>query len=116
MKTMRSYTVLSLLAAVALLSSCLNGTPNGSSAKLVAKQPVSAPSTGSVEATNVPASETPSYPSKDRVYPFNDHPTVNVYLETSGSMNGYVNGGTSKFQQVVKEYLSGINNANFAGE
>ena len=32
MKTMRSYTVLSLLAAVALLSSCLNGTPNGSSA------------------------------------------------------------------------------------
>lgn len=107
---------MSLLAAVALLSSCVNGTPNGSSAKLVAKQPVSAPSTGSVEATNVPASETPSYPSKDRVYPFNDHPTVNVYLETSGSMNGYVNGGTSKFQQVVKEYLSGINNANFAGE
>jgi hypothetical protein len=29
-------------------------------------------------------------------------------------MNGYVNGGTSTFQQVVKEYLSGINNANFA--
>ena len=29
-------------------------------------------------------------------------------------MNGYVNGGTSVFQQVVKEYLSGINNAGFA--
>lgn len=115
MKTMRSSTVLSLLAAVALLSSCLNGTPNGSSAKPGVKQPVVAPATASAEATNAPASEAPAYPSKGKVYPFNDHPTVNVYLETSGSMNGYVNGGTSKFQQVVKEYLSGINNANFAG-
>lgn len=115
MKTMRSSTVLSLLAAVALLSSCLNGTPNGSSAKPGVKQPVAAHATASAEATNAPASEAPAYPSKDKVYTFNDHPTVNVYLETSGSMNGYVNGGTSKFQQVVKEYLSGINNANFAG-
>ena len=31
-------------------------------------------------------------------------------------MNGYVNGGTSIFQQVVKEFLSGINNANFASK
>lgn len=116
MKTMRSSTVLSLLAAVALLSSCLNGTPNGSSAKPGVKQPVAAPATASAEATNAPASEAPAYPSKGKVYPFNDHPTVNVYLETSGSMNGYVNGGTSKFQQVVKEYLSSINNANFAGK
>lgn len=116
MKSMRSSTVLSLLAAVALLSSCLNGTPNGSSAKPGPKQQTATPATAAAEATNAPASEAPAYPSKDRVYPFNDHPTVNVYLETSGSMNGYVNGGTSKFQQVVKEYLSGINNANFAGE
>ena len=28
-------------------------------------------------------------------------PVVNVYLETSGSMNGYVNNGQSQFQQVV---------------
>ena len=43
-------------------------------------------------------------------------PSVQVFMETSGSMNGYVNGGTSVFQQVVKEYLSGINNANFASD
>lgn len=107
---------MSLLAAVALLSSCLNGTPNGSGSKPRANQPVSVPSTTPAEATMTSTSEAPAYPSKNKVYPFNDHPTVNVYLETSGSMNGYVNGGTSKFQQVVKEYLSGINNANFAGE
>lgn len=103
---MRSSTVLSLLVAMVILSSCMNGTP-GSSAKTSMKHPDAASATSSVEATNVPA---------DEVYPFDSHPTVNVYLETSGSMNGYVNGGTSKFQQVVKEYLSGINNANFAGE
>lgn len=116
MKTMRSSLFLSLLLALTLLSSCMNGTPNSSSSKPGIKQPTAVPVPASAEASNATASDAPAYPSKEKVYPFHDHPTVNVYLETSGSMNGYVNGGTSKFQQVVKEYLSGINNANFAGQ
>lgn len=59
--------------------------------------------------------------SKDKrlssnLMPIQCNPQIQVYLETSGSMNGYVNGGTSTFQQVIKEFLSGIINANFASE
>lgn len=37
-----------------------------------------------------------------------EHPVVNVYLENSGSMNGYVNGGQTLFQQDVYNYLCDI--------
>lgn len=37
------------------------------------------------------------------------HPVVNVYLENSGSMNGYVDGGKTMFQQDVYNYLSDVN-------
>lgn len=43
-------------------------------------------------------------------------PVVNVYLETSGSMNGYVNNGQSQFQQVVYDYLSNIKNSGLVSE
>lgn len=34
-----------------------------------------------------------------------EHPVVNVYLENSGSMNGYVDSGKTEFQQAVYNYL-----------
>lgn len=37
-----------------------------------------------------------------------EHPIVNVYLENSGSMNGYVDSGTTEFQQAVYNYLCDI--------
>lgn len=37
-----------------------------------------------------------------------DHPVVNVYMENSGSMNGYVDGGKTMFQQDVYNYLSDV--------
>lgn len=42
---------------------------------------------------------------------FSANPTVNVYLETSGSMNGYVDNGKTQFQQVVYDFLSNIENS-----
>ena len=92
-----------------LLSACINGTPSGSGSSAVTKN---APT------VQIPSADNSSQPAANgpmsNVAPTNPSPVVNVYLETSGSMNGYVNGGTSIFQQVVKEYLSGINNAGFA--
>ena len=38
-----------------------------------------------------------------------EHPVVNVYLENSGSMNGYVDRGRTEFQQAVFNYLTDIN-------
>ncbi len=37
------------------------------------------------------------------------HPVINVYLENSGSMNGYVDNGKTMFQQDVYNYLSDVN-------
>ncbi len=93
-----------------LFVSCINGTPGSSGNSAVNKN---------TPAVNVPTADA-DVPQSDAtsqetgVYPTTPNPVVNVYLEISGSMNGYVNGGTSTFQQVVKEYLSGINNAGFA--
>lgn len=38
-----------------------------------------------------------------------EHPVINVYLENSGSMNGYVDNGKTEFQQAVFNYLTDIN-------
>ena len=37
------------------------------------------------------------------------HPVINVYLENSGSMNGYVDNGKTMFQQDVYNFLSDVN-------
>lgn len=91
------------LLCIALLTffsfvSCINGNP-GSSVN---------PSNKSNNSDEEQISE-----KQATIAPISSMPTINVYLETSGSMNGYVNGGTSIFQQVVKEYLSGILNSGF---
>lgn len=102
--------VLILSISALFFISCINGTP-GSSGNSAVKR--NAP-TVNVPAAGSPASQANASTQETSVYPTTQNPVVNVYLEISGSMNGYVNGGTSTFQQVVKEYLSGINNAGFA--
>lgn len=100
--------VLSSVIALLVLSACINSTPGGSGNSSVEKK-------ASTSQVASPSGESQNDASTQySVYPVSKRPVVNVYLENSGSMNGYVNGGTSIFQQVVKEYLSGINNAEFA--
>lgn len=109
MRTHRLTGVVVLGVATLLFTSCLNGTPSSSGNSSINKN------TSAVQATSADNStQTAASVPTSNVAPTNPSPVVNVYLETSGSMNGYVNGGTSIFQQVVKEYLSGINNAGFA--
>lgn len=91
--------------------SCINGTP-GSTGNSSVKRSAQGSTQENRNVDTPKGAEESSAQSK--VSPTTANPVVNVYLETSGSMNGYVNGGTSIFQQVVKEYLSGINNAGFA--
>lgn len=89
---------LAILALVCILTSCISGSPGPKPAKTVQDTPEQ-------ERTDQgnPA-------STDNAIPFSAHPMVNVYLETSGSMNGYVDNGKSQFQQVVFDYLSNIQN------
>lgn len=107
---MRPFRLSNLIAigiSVMMLSSCINGTPGSTGNSSVSRKQSSA----KVDDNNTQSSGSQN---SEGMVPTAQKPVVNVYLETSGSMNGYVNGGTSIFQQVVKEYLSGINNANFA--
>lgn len=100
-----------VLGILVLLSvSCISGTPGSSGNSAVNKNTPAV----NVSAADANAPQASAATHEIGVYPTTPNPVVNVYLEISGSMNGYVNGGTSTFQQVVKEYLSGINNAAFA--
>lgn len=101
---------LAILVCGLFVTSCIKGSPGVSGNSSVSKASPASKATAS--SSNAPE-KNPTAVDED-VYPTLPNPVVNVYLETSGSMNGYVNGGTSIFQQVVKEYLSGINNADFA--
>jgi hypothetical protein len=51
------------------------------------------------------ASDTPPASSQN--------PTINVYIENSGSMYGYVNGDT-EFKRIIYNYLTAINTSNMA--
>lgn len=83
---------LSFLASLCVFVSCVFGTPN-----------VPVPKTTASEAD--PEKTAPLV-----------KPSVTVYLETSGSMNGYVDQGKSQFQQVVFDYLSNIQNSGYFSE
>ncbi|MBQ6301986.1 MAG: hypothetical protein IJK75_06305, partial [Bacteroidales bacterium] len=102
--------IVAMLICAICTTSCINGSPGKTGNSTVAKGTQATPATANESA----APEQDGTEPEVSVYPTSAHPTINVYLEISGSMNGYVNGGTSVFQQVVKEYLSGINNAGFA--
>lgn len=110
MRTNWITSIVAFLICAVCATSCINGSPGKSGNSTVAKQTTGTTATANESAAPELAATEPEV----SVYPTSAHPTINVYLEISGSMNGYVNGGTSVFQQVVKEYLSGINNAGFA--
>ena len=110
MRTNWMTSIVAMLICAICTTSCINGSPGKTGNSTVAKGTQATPATANESA----APEQDGTEPEVSVYPTSAHPTINVYLEISGSMNGYVNGGTSVFQQVVKEYLSGINNAGFA--
>lgn len=110
MRTHRLTEVIALGIVALLITACINGKPGSSGNSTVSKN---APAQNAAVSDNS-TSQSQASDSGASVYPTTPNPVINVYLEISGSMNGYVNGGTSIFQQVVKEYISGINNANFA--
>lgn len=68
--------------------------------------------TAAIVAENLPKTEsedsgTPNV--QDTQIIIDEHPIINVYLENSGSMNGYVDKGKTEFQQAVFNYLTDIN-------
>lgn len=88
---MKKILVSCLLFLVAIFTiSCTGGKRNGIISSNASEMSTSSPSTGGLT-TSLP-----------------DHPVVNVYLENSGSMNGYVDGGRTMFQQDVYNYLSDV--------
>ena len=111
MRTHRLTQILALSISALLLTACINGTPGNSGNSSVKRN---TPAVSANDGNQSNPQQAGADQAQSNVAPTVPNPVVNVYLETSGSMNGYVNGGTSIFQQVVKEYLSGINNANFA--
>ncbi len=104
----KAFSLLFVFLAFIICISCIKGSPNSGSSSVTKNTPV-AKSSESGDNSQSSVGE-----QKSILSPTIQNPVVNVYLETSGSMNGYVNGGTSIFQQVVKEYISGIINAGFA--
>ena len=89
---MKNLAIFSLLCA---LTSCISGSPKTNPEQSGSSQ--ASPQTEVKSPIEIPIT-------------FSANPTVNVYLETSGSMNGYVDKGKSQFQQVVFDYLSNIQN------
>ena len=110
MRPFRLSNLIAIGVTILTLCSCINSAPGSSGNGTVSNKK---PSATVYEDNNSNTSAATQQPTAN-MSPAVQKPVVNVYLETSGSMNGYVNGGTSIFQQVIKEYLSGINNANFA--
>lgn len=95
---MRTYlTRLPIFLLVSTLVSCISGAPKANN-----HAPVENPTTYQ---NSYPETQTPN----ENII-FSAQPVINVYLETSGSMNGYVDNGKSQFQQVVFDYLSNIQN------
>lgn len=68
---------------------------------------------GSSNTTHIDTDSFPKTESNDfqaeSTHVISEHPIVNVYLENSGSMNGYVDNGKTEFQQAVFNYLTDIN-------
>ena len=85
--------IMALLICAICTTSCINGSPGKTGNSTVTKG-----TQGTTATTNESAApELDDAEPEVSVYPTSAHPTINVYLEISGSMNGYVNGGTSVF-------------------
>lgn len=96
-----------LIPLLFCLTACINGGP----------RPAATPDSNSATIKTTATETTAGAAESEAVtVNFAEHPTVNVYLETSGSMNGYVDNGRSQFQQVVFDFLSNIKNSGLPSE
>ena len=96
-----------LIPLLFCLTACING---GQRPAATPSSNTATPSSASTEASSDQST------SEANQMNFSEHPVVNVYLETSGSMNGYVDSGKSQFQQVVFDFLSNIKNSGLPSE
>ena len=96
-----------LIPLLFCVTACIGGGQRPSTTSVVP-----ATSTG----TSATATETASTTNQQEQLAYAKNPTVNVYLETSGSMNGYVDNGKTQFQQVVFDFLSNIKNSGLPSE
>lgn len=88
---------LSIFLLACILTSCISGSPKTNANSQVQTSPTNQASSSETQ-------------NSSESIAFSVHPTINVYMETSGSMNGYVDQGKSQFQQVIFDYLSNIQN------
>lgn len=93
---MRLLNIAAICCVAAIAISCMGGKGGNRGASLNSQGSVSDESKG--------ASETVTEKSDSLL----DHPIVNVYLENSGSMNGYVDNGKTDFQQSVYNYICDV--------
>ena len=96
-----------LIPLLFCLTACING----------GQRPAATPSSNTTSPASANAEASSDQSASDVIQMnFSEHPVVNVYLETSGSMNGYVDSGRSQFQQVVFDFLSNIKNSGLPSE
>lgn len=95
---------IAILTLLFMLPSCINSSNNTIKQK------------GNQECKPASEAQAESQQSRDNAILFTNKAEVNVYLETSGSMNGYVDQGKSQFQQVIFDYLSNIQNSGLFSE
>lgn len=95
-------TLLILSIASVVFSGCFGGKGGnrGSSSTV----PIDADNSSKTESEDSRTASVQSIQTID-----NEHLVVNVYLENSGSMNGYVDNGKTEFQQAVFNYLTDLN-------
>ena len=107
---MKNLTKSFTYAAILMLAACLMGCSGCSnwSGKGGSRGPAVAQVEPSQPAPDPTPSEQPQDVSSVQPIQIAEHPIVNVYLENSGSMNGYVDNGRTLFQQDVYNYLCDI--------
>lgn len=103
-KPMKRLTL--ILSVLALAASCISNTPGSS------QKPVNSNKNASAAANEATPAETSE--EVGTTVELAANPAVNIYLETSGSMNGYMDAGKSQFQQAVYDYVSNIKNSKLA--
>lgn len=109
---MKNYLKIILAIIICMYATCCmsgKGGNRGGEAKTNNSEQINTPQTSS--STIIEGNAT-----SNGIIAIADHPIVNVYLENSGSMNGYVDNGKTLFQQDVYNYLCDIHISEIASE
>ena len=115
---MKNLTKSFTYAAILMLAACLMGCSGCSnwSGKGGSRGPAVAQVEPSQPAPDSTPSEQPQDVSSAQPIQIAEHPIVNVYLENSGSMNGYVENGQTSFQMDVFSYLTHVKHSQIPSE